>query len=509
MIYLWVAAVLSIVGTLCTTAAVLLLLISLHRTAKTIRPSDDSLICCGLLTKLSVVTKLCFLFGISVPHLDAGRFLFFPASGRRVQPEQQPGEQQGEEQEPGLSEDEMLQYLFGGGGGGGGGGDDTSSDRTNANGGSNTSSGHPTLHHRRPRDPATPAAGTASGAPSPPSAPSAPSAPSRSRVLIVAFSGGAVRVGGLPRAEFRRTLERAGSSAAACDHLFVLDPTGMSFYTHDLPRFRSVLTRACSCYGHVVFVGNCLGASGALALCNDVDLSARSTVLAFNPILSPAADARPAFKLCALLMPQAMARLPLSINQACASAQCRIRLHCSAWPHELKQARLLTGGGGGGSSSGGGGGGGSGGSGGNGSLGGRRNAGDGGSTDGGPASKEDRSVREIEYGEGYRRRRTLRQQRRRGHGGGGGGGGAADESKGSSASSNASDDDGAEMKQEGKDGKAETNKEVEVEEERVLRLLHSDCRHHGLLAKVLKPNGELAAIIEEAVTFALGGGLAA
>jgi hypothetical protein len=69
-----------------------------------------------------------------------------------------------------------------------------------------------------------------------------------SRVLVVAFSGGATNKIGLPRHEFRRVLGRAGSAAATCDTLFVLDSSGMSFYRHGLGELRAVLAEVLAKY---------------------------------------------------------------------------------------------------------------------------------------------------------------------------------------------------------------------------------------------------------------------
>lgn len=88
---------------------------------------------------------------------------------------------------------------------------------------------------------------------------STPPTPSnnRRRPLLVAFAGGALQLGGQTRPEFVNSTDDLD-----CDRLFVTDPSN-AWYTDEqfAVRFEAVLAPY---RGAVVFVGNCLGATGAL-----------------------------------------------------------------------------------------------------------------------------------------------------------------------------------------------------------------------------------------------------
>jgi hypothetical protein len=94
------------------------------------------------------------------------------------------------------------------------------------------------------------------------------------RTLCVAFAGGAVRIGGLPRAEFRQTLTSMGTDA-----LFLVD-TAQRFYTDKVEQLRdkiATLKREFR-YTRTVMIGSCMGGSGALRFADLADC-----VLAFVP----------------------------------------------------------------------------------------------------------------------------------------------------------------------------------------------------------------------------------
>lgn len=125
-------------------------------------------------------------------------------------------------------------------------------------------------------------------------------------VLIVSFAGGellcclflcegALQIGGHSQPEFQKTL-----SELEADQLFLLDPSGMSWYLADsrgghngLPEIESVLKvqvmliaynlkEHLQGYKAAVFIGNCMGASGALMFSH----LARK-VVCFNPHICP------------------------------------------------------------------------------------------------------------------------------------------------------------------------------------------------------------------------------
>jgi len=103
----------------------------------------------------------------------------------------------------------------------------------------------------------------------------------KSEKLIVSFAGAALRVGGTPIAEFKKTLHEM-----ECDQLFLIDPNqswylndpklqwnGYEYHSEKLKNFIKE-----SNYKKVMFIGASLGATAALLYSNMSDL-----VLAFNP----------------------------------------------------------------------------------------------------------------------------------------------------------------------------------------------------------------------------------
>lgn len=259
----------------------------LYRAAKSIRIDDYTLVSvCNVFTmsRLSLVTKLAYLFGITMPQLDRGRFLLFTATVDPAAAAQAPDD---DVLSHGLSHDAMLAYVARG--------------------------------SRMQTLPAT---------------------------LIIAFSGGATNKIGVPRTEFLRTLNRAGSASAVCDKLFVLDPTGMSFYTENMASFCATLRTVAAPYQRCVLLGNCMGATGALLCAPTLGLAPDSSVIAFNPVVEPSlcgAQQQLGFRIAALLKPVLCRGLRARLVAAVAeSAPCRVRVHCSEWAPELRDARRLN-----------------------------------------------------------------------------------------------------------------------------------------------------------------------
>ena len=95
----------------------------------------------------------------------------------------------------------------------------------------------------------------------------------KSNVVVVAFAGGANLVGGIPRLEFGSTLRSMG-----LDYVLVLD-WRQTWYVHST--LRTQLAPVLRQYERVVFVGNCMGATGALLWADMADV-----VVAFAPLTS-------------------------------------------------------------------------------------------------------------------------------------------------------------------------------------------------------------------------------
>jgi len=162
----------------------------------------------------------------------------------------------------------------------------------------------------------------------------------RAKTLVVAFSGGAVNKIGIPRHEFRRTLLASAVVTSACDQLYVLDPTGMSMYAHELATFEQRLRDLIGGYARCVFIGNCMGATGALRFAHLLP-SASSTVIAVNPEIAPAQDMRSIFRVAAVVQPRICRTLPAVLQDSIDRSSGRIRVHSSSWDPERAQCNVL------------------------------------------------------------------------------------------------------------------------------------------------------------------------
>lgn len=148
-------------------------------------------------------------------------------------------------------------------------------------------------------------------------------------ILVISFCGGAVNKIGIPRTEFRRTIlaaaahkitnneptsnlqeEEEGTGSVPIDQLFVLDPSGMSFFNYRQRELFDVINATVAHYGgRVVMIGNCMGGTGVLRCCHL--LAENGVAVAFNPEISPQSDSRKVFRLGAWLQPAICARLPM------------------------------------------------------------------------------------------------------------------------------------------------------------------------------------------------------
>jgi hypothetical protein len=123
-----------------------------------------------------------------------------------------------------------------------------------------------------------------------------------SDVLVVAFAGGAVLIGGIPLGEFGATIAALGHSA-----LLISDPF-QSFYMQDpelkwqgvaywRKRIQTVSSRR---YKAIVLVGNCMGGAAALLL---ADLATRVVAISPQTTLS---NSRSWYWINSLRMPSAL-----------------------------------------------------------------------------------------------------------------------------------------------------------------------------------------------------------
>ena len=106
------------------------------------------------------------------------------------------------------------------------------------------------------------------------------------------------------------------------DQLYVLDPTGMSFYQHGIATFERQLRQCLVPYKKVVFLGNCMGATAALRFAALLRHQ-QDTVLAFNPEVDPARDSRKVFRAASWLSPVTSSRLRAVLERAVARPFCR------------------------------------------------------------------------------------------------------------------------------------------------------------------------------------------
>ena len=91
-------------------------------------------------------------------------------------------------------------------------------------------------------------------------------------------------MGGVPRREFVQTMEKV----KGCDVLFVTDPE-QCFYGRDVDRWVKELKEVKKEYDGVLFIGNCMGSTGALAMGSRVGVD---RILVFSPICFPHEDPR-------------------------------------------------------------------------------------------------------------------------------------------------------------------------------------------------------------------------
>ena len=177
----------------------------------------------------------------------------------------------------------------------------------------------------------------------------------KSKTIIVSFSGGAVRGIGIPRTEFRRTLQEKNSRTSKCDLLFVVDTTGMSFYHYHLDELKDLLQDVLKFYDKVVLMGNCMGATGALLYSSFIPSKCNGAVVAFCPEVDPASDSRLMFKLGSCVQPSICSSLRLKITNNILSSivdkrekhhdgplSVKYIIHSSCWQPEMLQVDSLT-----------------------------------------------------------------------------------------------------------------------------------------------------------------------
>eukprot|EP01095_Lingulamoeba_sp_RSL-Kostka_P015852 TRINITY_DN745_c1_g1_i1.p1 TRINITY_DN745_c1_g1~~TRINITY_DN745_c1_g1_i1.p1 ORF type:complete len:276 (+),score=59.22 TRINITY_DN745_c1_g1_i1:33-860(+) len=106
--------------------------------------------------------------------------------------------------------------------------------------------------------------------------------------IVISFSGGAIQLASIPRAEFVKTLKDL-----PCDQLFLADPD-QSWYYNDPERnwdginhLQERLGNLLKDYSNIMVVGNCLGGTGALLFSN---LATQAVV--FNPFINFINDKR-------------------------------------------------------------------------------------------------------------------------------------------------------------------------------------------------------------------------
>jgi len=101
--------------------------------------------------------------------------------------------------------------------------------------------------------------------------------------LVVSFAGGAMQVGRHSVQEFRKTINEA---IPDCDQLYLADPQ-QSYYLNEPTQkwdgfdyHQKLLRDVVKRYKTVVFIGNCLGGTGAILFAHLADV-----VIAFNPLI--------------------------------------------------------------------------------------------------------------------------------------------------------------------------------------------------------------------------------
>jgi hypothetical protein len=153
----------------------------------------------------------------------------------------------------------------------------------------------------------------------------------RSRSLLVAFAGGALQIGGQTRREFVNS-----TADLDCDRLFVTDPSN-AWYTD--AGFAMQLEEIVREFRHVVFLGNCLGATGALRFAH-----LANHVVCINPDIDVAnhSDWRIRFAASRIVdaaneRTQFVSRLVRSVSQ-CGGT---VRVYVDSVPSHKREARLL------------------------------------------------------------------------------------------------------------------------------------------------------------------------
>lgn len=150
---------------------------------------------------------------------------------------------------------------------------------------------------------------------------------SQSRSLLVAFAGGALQLGGQTRREFVNS-----TADLDCDRLFVTDPSNAWYTDAGFEARLEAIVRA-------VFLGNCLGATGALRFAH-----LASHVVCINPDVDVVnhSDWRIRFA-ASRIDDAAQARSQFVSRLVRSVSQCRgtVRVYVDAFPNHKREARLL------------------------------------------------------------------------------------------------------------------------------------------------------------------------
>jgi len=157
--------------------------------------------------------------------------------------------------------------------------------------------------------------------------------------LIVSFAGGALKVSGIPYTEFRKSLANF-----ECDQLFVMDPTGMTWYLQDPTSkwqgyhyYESKLMEITKNYTKCMFIGNCLGASGALMMSH-----LATKVVAFNPHVDPSCHNSLKLRLANKLIPKSMQHeLYRLIKQNTSTTKASVKVYGAKTNEVTQQTALL------------------------------------------------------------------------------------------------------------------------------------------------------------------------
>jgi len=161
----------------------------------------------------------------------------------------------------------------------------------------------------------------------------------RSDTLIVSFAGGAMKISGIPYTEFRRSL-----SNFKCDQLYVMDPTGMTWYLQDptsnwngYKYYESELRQITKNYSKCMFIGNCMGGSGALMMSH-----LATKVVVFNPHVDTSIQPSKIMKFANWMLPSSMKReVYRLIDQNVSSTKAIVHVHCSKNEEARHQTTLL------------------------------------------------------------------------------------------------------------------------------------------------------------------------